>query len=108
MPDDERPDDDKLGETTRRRVALGLIIAEIAKKNRFKVEPDKLRAQVEALAASYDNPAEVVKWYYGNQERLAGVEALLLEDQAVEWVANQAEVVTQPLNYYDVVGEAKA
>lgn len=99
-------DDAQLLESSRHRVTLGLIIAEIVRKNQFKVDPSKLRAQIEAVAASYDDPAEVIRWYYGNQERLTGVEALLLEDQAVEWVVSQAEVTLQPLNYYDVVGEA--
>ena len=95
--------DKALEERARRRVALGLIIAEIILKNQFKADPDKVRAAVDAVAATYERPEEVVKWYYTKRERLSNVEALVLEDQAVEWLVQQAEVTEKPIPFRELV-----
>jgi len=76
----------------RRRVALGLILSEMVKENNLKVEPAKLRKAVEEIAAGYEHPEEVMKYYYSNKDRLSEIESVVLEDQAVEWVVSQASV----------------
>lgn len=76
----------------RRRVTLGLIIGELIKRNNIQVDPARVRHTVETLAASYENPEEVVKWYYENREALASAQSLVLEEQVVEWLLGQAQV----------------
>lgn len=95
--------DDALEERARQRVVLGLIIAEIVKKNQFKAAPEKVRASVDAIAAAYESPEEVVAWYYARRERLGNVEALVLEDQATEWLTQQAEVSEKPMSFDELV-----
>ena len=94
-------------ERARQRVALGLILAEIIKKNQFKADPEKVRVAVNALAASYESPDEVVAWYYARKERLGNVEALVLEDQAAEWLATQAEVQDKPASFEELVNSRR-
>jgi len=96
-----------LEERARQRVALGLILAEIIKKNQFKADPEKVRAAVNALAASYESPEEVVAWYYARKDRLGNVEALVLEDQAAEWLTIQAEVQDKPMSFEDLVNSRR-
>lgn len=76
----------------RRRVTLGLIIGELIKRNGIQVDPARVRRTVETLAASYENPEEVVKWYYENRDALASAQSLVLEEQVVEWLLGQAQV----------------
>lgn len=76
----------------RRRVSLGLIIGEIIKRNAIQVDPERVRRTVESLAASYENPDEVVKWYYENREAMTSAQSLVLEEQVVEWILSQAQV----------------
>ena len=76
----------------RRRVSLGLVIGEIIKRNGIQVDPERVRRTVETLAASYENPEEVVKWYYENREALTSAQSLVLEEQVVEWILGQAQV----------------
>lgn len=76
----------------RRRVTLGLIIGEIIKRNGIQVDPARVRSTVETMAASYENPEEVVKWYYENRDALASAQSLVLEEQVVEWLLGQAQV----------------
>lgn len=75
-----------------RRVALGLILAEVVRVNNIQVDPQRVREAVEDLASSYEDPKQVVDYYYGNREQLASVEALTLENQVVDWVKTQVEV----------------
>src|SRR3569832_1434260 len=104
----EAGDGSAMEEQARRRVALGLIIAELIKKNQFKAEPGKVRAAVEAVAASYERPEEVVQWYYERRERLNNVEALLLEEQAVNWVVEQNAVEVKSTPFAELVDNAPA
>ncbi len=90
-------------EHARRRVALGLILAEIIRQNGFETQPERVRAMVEAAAASYDDPTEVLRWYYAKRERMAGVEAVVLEDQAVEWIAEKVQVNEVPTSFDELI-----
>ena len=78
----------------RRRVALGLLLAEVIRGNAIKVDPAQVRAGVEAAAVTYEDPQEVIQWYYGSPQRLNQIESLVLENQAVEWLLGHAEVTT--------------
>lgn len=82
-----------------RRVTLGLLLAEIARKHELKVDGKRVRATIEKFAASYEKPDEVVKWYYSNQEHLSNVESMVIEDQLVDWVLEQAKVSDEPMSF---------
>lgn len=89
-------------DSARRRVALGLIIAEIVKANGIKADPARIRTTVEDMASTYEEPGEVVEYYYGDRERLAPVESLVLEDQVMEWVLDQVTVEDEPLSFAEL------
>lgn len=90
-------------EQAEKRVSLGLIMSEIVKDNDIKVEPAAVKARVEELAAPYEHPEEVVKWYYADQRRLGEVESLVFEDLVVDWVINQAKVVEKPVAFDEIM-----
>lgn len=82
-----------------RRVALGLIIGEIIKRNGIQADPERVRRLVEGIAASYENPDEVVKWYYENQEAMGSAQSLALEEQVVDWLLGQVQVVEKSCTF---------
>ena len=92
----------------RRRVALGLILSELVKQNDLKVEPAKLRKTIENIAASYEHPEEVVKYYYGDKERLSEIENLALEDEAIDWVVTQASVTDKKVTFNELMNPTPA
>ena len=98
-----------LQDTAERRVKLGVLISEIVKSNNIQVDPDRVRKLVDTIAESYEKPEEVVQWYYGNQDMLAGVQSSVMEELAVEWViANSgAEVTDKKTGFSELVDEAK-
>jgi trigger factor len=91
-------------ETAKRRVALGLIIAELARSQNLQPKPAEVRALVEQEAQSYESPAEVVKWFYMQPQRLSEMEALALETNVVKWVLTKAKVLDKPVSFDELMG----
>src|SRR5690606_18827343 len=84
--------DDLFREQAQRRVALGLIISEIVTQEKMKADRDLVKKLIEEAASAYEDPQEVVNYYYSNQQLLSGVEAAALEEQVVEFVLNKSKV----------------
>ena len=76
----------------KRRVALGLIVGELARAEKLQPKPAEVRALIEAESQSYEHPAEVVKWFYMQPQRLSEMESLALESNVVSWVLSKAKV----------------
>lgn len=86
-----------------RRVALGLIIGEVIRRNQLQVDPERVRAEVENLSASYEKPEEVVQYYYSNRDALAGVQSYVMEDIVTDWVLDQAQVTEESATFDSVM-----
>jgi trigger factor len=90
--------------TARRRVALGLIIAELSRAEKLQPKPAEVRALIEQEAQSYESPAEVVKWFYMQPQRLQEMEGLALEANVVRWVLQKAKVADQAMPFDELMG----
>ena len=93
-------------EAAKRRVALGLIIAELARAENLQPKPGEVRALVEQEAQSYESPAEVVKWFYMQPQRLSEMEAMALEANVVKWVLSKAKVQEREMAFDELMGAA--
>jgi trigger factor len=91
----------------RRRVALGLIIGELARAEKLQPKPAEVRALIEQEAASYESPAEVVKWFYMQPQRLTEMEGLALEGNVVRWVLSRARVVDKAVAFDELMGSSE-
>ena len=98
--------DNLFEESAQRRVRLGLVLAKVVKANEIKADPERVREAVEDMASTYENPKEVVDFYYGSKEHLASVEALALEGQVVDWVLTQVQVEDEPLGFQELMNPA--
>lgn len=95
--------DEMFSEQAERRVALGLIVGEIVKAAEIKVDAARVRAMVEELASTYQDPEEVVNYYFNNRDLLASVESVVLEDQVVDHILGSAKVSETSSTYEDVI-----
>lgn len=86
-----------------RRVALGLIVARIIETAEIKTDAAQVRQQIEEIASTYEEPEEVVRYYYGNQQLLVGVQSSVLEDQVVEHILQTASLTEEPCSYEEAV-----
>lgn len=85
-----------------RRVKLGLVLAELVKQQDLKAKPEQIRAEVEEFAKSYEDPKEVVRWYYSNQQRLSEMEAYVVENNVVEYVVGHAKVTDKQVPFEEL------
>jgi len=99
--------DNMFEEEAKRRVALGLIVGEVVKSANIKPEAKAVRSMIEEIAGTYEEPQEVIDYYYSQRQMLAGVESAVLEDQVVEYILDQAEV-TETTASYDEIMQPKA
>ncbi len=86
-------------EQAERRVKLGLVLAELVKANGLEAKPEQIRAEVDEFAKSYEDPKEVVRWYYSNQQRLAEMEAFVVESNVVDFVLGKAKVTDKEVSF---------
>ncbi len=101
--DAEKLSVEQFNDTARRRVALGLVMAEIVKQKKLQASPARIRQSVEKLAASYQDPAAVIKWYYDDKSRLSEIENAVLEDEVVDWVVAQAGIQSKPVSFDELM-----
>ncbi len=92
-------------EQAEKRVRLGLIVGEIVRENQLQAKPDQMRKQIEEFSKTYENPGEVIRWYYSDRERLAEVEAMVVEQNVVDWLLGKAKVEDKALSFDELMNE---
>ncbi|MDR3453796.1 MAG: trigger factor [Rhodoferax sp.] len=97
--------DDVFRPQAERRVRLGLVVAELVRSNELQAKPEQIKAHIEELAASYEKPAEVVRWYYGDNRRLAEVEAIVIENNVTEFVLAKAKINEKTVSFDELMGQ---
>ena len=90
-------------ERAEKRVKLGLILSDVVKQYDLKAKPEQIRAIVEEHAESFEDPKQMVRWYYSDQTRLAEVEAMVLEENVVEWAAKSMDVSTVTQTFDEIM-----
>jgi trigger factor len=94
------------GEQAVRRVKLGLIMAELVKAKELYAKPEQVRTLIDEMAQSYEDPTELVRWYYAQPDRLAQAEAVVIEDNVVAWVVSQAQTSDNAVSFDELMGNA--
>ena len=99
--------DEMFSEQAERRVRLGLVVSEMIKQFELTAEPAKVREAIEDIASTYQDPDEVINWYYSENEQLAGIESRVLEDAVVEKLLASAAVNEVACSYQDALAKAR-
>jgi trigger factor len=86
-----------------KRVRLGLVVGELVRSHNLQAKPDQLQAHIEETAQSYEKPSEVVRWYLGDRQRMAEVEAVVVENNVAEFVLGKAKVTDKVLPFDDLM-----
>ena len=88
-----------------RRVRLGLVVAELVRSNDLHAKPEQIKAHIDELAASYEKPADVVRWYYGDNRRMAEVEAIVIENNVTNFVLGKVKVSEKAISFDELMGQ---
>lgn len=95
-------------EQAKRRVLLGLVVAEVVKQCEIKPDEARVREMIEEMASAYQEPEQVIAWYYKNPQQLDEVRSVVLEEQVVDTVLQKANVTDKQVSYEDAVKPAEA
>jgi trigger factor len=98
--------DDIFRPQAERRVRLGLVVAELVRANNLHAAPEAIKAHIEELASSYEKPADVVRWYFGDNRRLAEVEAVVIENNVTDFVLSKAKVTEKAISFDELMGQS--
>ena len=89
-----------------RRVRLGLAVGELVRSNNLQAKPEQIKTHIDELAASYEKPAEVVRWYYSDNKRMAEVEGIVLENNVTAFVLSKAKVTEKSISFDELMGQS--
>ena len=89
-----------------RRVRLGLVVAELVRASNLQAKPEQLQKHIEELSQSYERPAEVVRYYLSDRQRMAEVEAVVIENNVTEHVLGQVKVVDKVVPFDELMASA--
>lgn len=89
-----------------RRVRLGLIVSELVRGQGLQAKPAQLQKHIEEISQSYEKPAEVVRYYLSDRQRMSEVEAVVLENNVTEFVLGRARVVDKTLPFDELMAAA--
>ena len=97
--------DDIFRPQAERRVRLGLVVAELVRANALHAKPEQIKTHIDELAASYEKPADVVRWYYGDNRRMAEVEGIVIENNVTEFILTTAKVSEKAITFDELMGQ---
>ena len=97
--------DDLFRPQAERRVRLGLVVAELVRANALQAKPDQIKAYIDELAASYEKPADVVRWYYSDNKRMAEVEGIVIENNVTEFILGKVKITEKAISFDDLMGQ---
>ena len=97
--------DDLFRPQAERRVRLGLVVAELVRANELHAKPEQIKSHIEDLAASYEKPADVVRWYTSDNRRMAEVEAIVIENNVTEFLFANAKVTDKAIGFDELMGQ---
>ena len=89
-----------------RRVRLGLVVSELVRSHSLQAKPQQLQSHIEEMSRSYEKPAEVMRWYLGDRQRMSEVEAVVIENNVAEFVLSQAQVTDKVLPFDELMSAA--
>ena len=84
---------------------LGLVVGELVRTHSLQAKPDQLQAHIEEMSQSYEKPSEVMRWYLGDRQRMAEVEAVVIENNVTAFVLDKAKVTDKVLPFDELMAQ---
>ena len=88
-----------------RRVRLGLVVAELVRANALQAKPEQIKTHIDELAASYEKPADVVRWYYSDNKRMAEVEGTVIENNVTDFILGKVKITEKTISFDELMGQ---
>ena len=100
------PAAEQFREGAQKRVRLGLLLAEVARQHDISIDPGRVQSKIEELAETYDQPEQVIELYRSESRLMDQVENMVLEEQVIDWVLDNAQVSNNRMSFNELMGQA--
>lgn len=90
-------------DAARKRVLVGLLVGEIARRNELKLDPRRVNETLRLIASTYEEPQQVIDLYRNDPQLMAGLQNRVMEEQVIDWIAERAQHTDQPLSFQDAI-----
>ena len=97
--------DDIFRPQAERRVRLGLVVAELVRTEKLDATREQIEAHINEMAAAYERPADVVKWYTDDQQRMSEVEAVVIENNVTAFILAKAKVTEKAVDFDELMAQ---
>jgi trigger factor len=90
-------------EAARKRVLVGLLVGEVARRNELRLEPQRLNETLRLIASTYEEPEQVVELYRNDPQLMSGLQSRVMEEQVIDWIAERAQHTEQALSFQEAI-----
>ena len=99
------PADAHLGfmDAARKRVLVGLLVGEVARRNQLRLDPKRLNETLRLIASTYEEPEQVIELYRNDPQLMSGLQARVMEEQVIDWIAERAQHTEQALSFQEAI-----
>ncbi|HEY0335223.1 MAG TPA: trigger factor, partial [Stenotrophomonas sp.] len=87
----------------RQRVAAGLLVGELARRNNLELDPNRVRETMQLIASTYEDPRQVIELYRNDPNLMRGLQTRVMEEQVIDWIAERAQHTEQPLSFQEAI-----
>ena len=91
-------------DAARKRVLVGLLVGEIARRNELKLDPRRVNETLRLIASTYEEPQQVIDLYRNDPQLMTGLQNRVMEEQVIDWIAERAQHTDQPLTFQEAIG----
>lgn len=92
-------------EAARKRVLVGLLVGEIARRNELRLDPARLNETLRLIASTYEQPEQVIALYRNDPQLMQGLQARVMEEQVIDWIAERAQHTEQALSFQEAISQ---
>lgn len=90
-------------EAARKRVLVGLLVGEIARRNELRLDPQRVNETLRLIASTYEEPQQVVELYRNDAQLMSGLQNRVMEEQVIDWIAERAQHTEQALSFGEAI-----
>ncbi|ADV27881.1 trigger factor [Pseudoxanthomonas suwonensis 11-1] len=90
-------------EPARKRVLAGLLVGEVARRNELRLDPKRLNDTLRLIASTYEEPEAVIEMYRNDPQLMQGLQARVMEEQVIDWIAERAQHTEQALSFQEAI-----
>ena len=90
-------------EPARKRVLVGLLVGEVARRNELKLDPRRVNETLRLIASTYEEPQQVIELYRNDPQLMSGLQSRVMEEQVIDWIAERARHRDEPLPFQEAI-----